>query len=148
MLAAVLVAMPAAPALAKRAPSPAPSATPTIPPEDPAVTQIARREFVAWQAGVVTASRYATQSQAGLAAERVTEVSKKLGEFGSLVKTEWVEPVIIDDAGGAKGYIYRMTCSNGVVYEQLIVGADGKIDGVVFRDKLPSPGASPQPTPP
>lgn len=134
---AVLVSLPGL-AEARRAPAtPTPTATPSMMPEDPLVTQIARREFVSWQAGVVNASRYAPQSQAGLTADRVATISKQLGAAGTLEKTEWVEPVIVDGIPGAKGYIYKMTCSEAVVYERLVLGADGKIDGVVFMDKLP-----------
>lgn len=118
--------------------SPAPTASPTPPPEDPAVTQTARREFVAWQAGVVTSSRYAAQAQAGLTADRIGQTSKELGAAGSLVKTDWVGPIIVDDAPpGTHGYWYKMTCENSVVYERLIIAPDGKIDGILFRDKLP-----------
>lgn len=136
LLAALVILAPAN-ALARRGPAPTPSPTPMTVPEDPAVTAIARREFVAWQAGVVSPSRYAAQAQAGLATDRVTTISKELGAAGTLQKTEWVEPVIVDGIPGAKGYIYKMTCENAVVYERLILGADGKIDGVVFMDKLP-----------
>ena len=134
----VFIALVPSHAQAKRpAPTPTPTATPSPPPEDPAITAIARREFVAWQAGVVNPNHYAAQSQGGLAADRVTTISKQLGTLGVLQKTEWVEPVVVDDMPTVKGYIYKMTCSNGVVYERLIMGADGKVDGVVFMDKLP-----------
>jgi hypothetical protein len=126
------------PALARGAkPTPTPSVAPSVPPENPAVTLIARREFVSWQAGMVDAARYAPQSQSGLTPDRVTKISKELGAAGTLEKTEWVGPVLVDGVPGAKGYIYKMTCSDAVVYERLILAADGKIDGVVFLDKLP-----------
>ena len=122
---------------ARRA-SPAPTASPTPPPEDPAVTQIARREFVAWQAGVVSPLRYAPQAQTGLTADKVATTSKELGLAGTLVSTDWVGPVIVDDAPpGTHGYWYKMTCENAVVYERLIIAPDGKIDGILFRDKAP-----------
>jgi hypothetical protein len=118
--------------------SPAPTASPTPPPEDPAVTQIARHEFVAWQAGVVNSARYAAQAQSGLSADKIAETSKELGLAGTLEKTDWVGPLVVDDAPpGTHGYWYKMTCSNAVVYERLIIAPDGKIDGIVFRDKLP-----------
>ena len=135
-LAALLAVVPLD-AQAKR-PSPAATASPTPPPEDPAVTAVARREFVAWQAGVVTASRYAAGAQGGLTADKIADTSKQLGAAGTLVKTEWVGPVVVDDAPtGTHGYWYKMTCENTVVFERLIIAPDGKIDGIVFRDKMP-----------
>jgi hypothetical protein len=124
-------------ALARRAaPTPSPTATPTVPPEDPAVTLIARREFVAWQAGVVDPARYAPAARVNLGADRVAATSKALGAAGVLEKTEWVEPALVEGHPDVKGYIYRMVCSEKPVYERLILGADGKIDGIVFMDKL------------
>ncbi len=137
LLAAALVALPPANALARHV-SPTPTASPTPPPEDAAVTQMARREFVAWQAGVVTASRYASGAQAGLTTDKIAETSKELGGAGTLVKTDWIGPVVVDDAPpGTHGYWYKMTCENSVVYERIIIAPDGKIDGIMFRDKLP-----------
>ncbi len=118
---------------------PAPAASPSAPPEDPAITAVARREFVAWQAGVVTASRYAEQAQSGLTADHIATTSKELGQAGTLEKTDWIGPVIVDDAPpGTRGYWYKMTCENSAVWERLIIGPDGKIDGIVFRDKPPA----------
>lgn len=134
---AALIAVVPGNAVARRA-SPAPTASPTPPPEDPAVTQIARREFVAWQAGVVSSNRYAAQAQAGLNPDKIAQTSKELGAAGTLVKTDWIGPVLVDDAPpGTHGYWYKMTCENSVVFERLIIAPDGKIDGILFRDKLP-----------
>jgi hypothetical protein len=125
-------------AVARRV-TPTPTASPTPPPEDPAVTQIARREFVAWQAGVVNPTRYAAGSQAGLTPDKIADTSKQLGLAGTLVKTDWIGPIVVDDAPpGTHGYWYKMTCENSVVYERLIIAPDGKIDGIMFRDKLPT----------
>jgi hypothetical protein len=126
-------------ALARPRPTPTPTATPTPPPEDPAVTAIARREFVAWQAGVVTKSHYSSRTQ-GLYPAKIDDTSKALSHFGYLTGVEWVGPLAISDGPpGEKGYVYRMNCVEGSVYEYLTIGADGKIDGIVFRDKLPTP---------
>ncbi len=134
---AALIAIVPANAQAKHV-SAAPTASPTPPPEDPAITQIARREFVAWQAGVVTASRYAPGAQAGLTPDKIADTSKELGAAGTLVKTEWIGPLVVDDAPtGTHGYWYKMTCENAAVFERLIIAPDGKIDGILFRDKLP-----------
>ena len=137
-LALALIALIPSGAVARRAtPTPVPTATPTVPPEDPAVTQIARKEFVAWQAGVVDPSRYAPEARTALAADRVNRTSQELGQAGTLEKTEWVEPAVVENHPEVKGYVYRMICSNKTVYERLIIGADGKIDGIVFSDKMP-----------
>jgi hypothetical protein len=123
-------------ASARPGPAPTPSVTPSPPPEDPAVTQIARREFVAWQAGVVDISHYAAQTQAKLLPAKIADTSKALGSLGSLIKTEWVEPAVLEGTpAGVRGYVYRMVCTNASVYEILTI-ENGKIDGIVFRDKL------------
>ncbi len=127
-----------APSLAVARPSgtPAPVATPTPPPEDPTVTEIARREFVSWQAGVVDVSHYADQTQAKLVPSKIAQTSRALGTLGSLVKTEWVGPAAMEGVpAGVRGYVYRMVCTNASVYEILTI-QNGKIDGIMFRDKL------------
>jgi hypothetical protein len=117
-------------------PAPAPTATPSPPPEDASITQIARREFVSWQAGVVDLNHYANATQAKLLPNKIADTSKALGALGSLIKTEWVGPAGLADAPPTvKGYVYRMVCTNASVYEILTV-ENGKIDGIVFRDKL------------
>jgi hypothetical protein len=133
-----LCSMPA-PALAyAHNPGPAPTATPTLPPEDPAITTVARREFVAWQAGVVDRSHYSAQTQ-GLTDEKIADTSKALSQYGALLQTQWAGPLGIQDApSGVKGYVYKMICTGGMLYELLTIGPDGKVDGVIFRNKLPT----------
>jgi hypothetical protein len=139
-LALVLVAFaPAGPALARPHPTPTPTATPAPGPEDPAITQIARREFVAWQAGVIDKSRYADVTSTKMLPDKVADTSRALSALGALQHTEWLGPLALpaDSPPGVKGYLYRMTCSNAAVYEQLTMAPDGKIDGIFFGDKLP-----------
>ena len=139
-LAALLAALALQPvgAVAKAPhPTPAPTATPTPPPEDPEITRVARREFVSWQAGNVDLDRYADKAKAQLTPEKITNTSKQLGLLGALVKTEWLTPLSFDGApAGVKGYLYHMVCTQGAVYEQLVINGEGKIEGIVFRDKL------------
>ena len=117
---------------------PAPTATPTLPPEDPAITAIARREFVAWQAGVVEKARYAPAEQAKLADESIAKMSKALSSYGALLHTQWMGYLpIAGGPSGEVGYTYRMECSNAPLIEQLMVGPDGKIDSIDFAEKLP-----------
>jgi hypothetical protein len=126
--------------------TPTPSATPSPPPEDAAITLIARREFVAWQAGIVALPHYDPKTQATITAQKLNDTSKALGVLGTFEHAEWVGPLGIQDAQpGQKGYIYKMVCSNYSVYELLTMGGDGKIDGIFFRDKLDkeAPSATP-----
>ncbi len=137
LLAGMLVAA-TAPAFARPQPTPTPTATPSPPPEDPAVTKIARREFVLWQAGNVDLSRYSNSAKAQITPEKITVTSKNLGLLGALVRSEYVEPVAFDnEPAGVKAYIYRMICTDGIVYEQIVLDAAGKVTGIVFRNKLP-----------
>lgn len=136
--------------MARPHPTPTPSPTPTPPPEDPAITSVATREFVAWQAGVVNLSHYATASQSLITATKITQTAAALGQAGSLERNgvEWVGPLHIDDAPpGVRGYIYRMHCSQKAVYEELMMEQDGKIAGILFRDTLTDESPTPAPTP-
>lgn len=123
--------------LARSRATPTPSATPSPPPEDPAITAIARREFVQWQAGAVDRSHYAAVTQSKLTPEKIADTSRALATLGSLQRVEWDGPIgIVDGPPGVKGYLYRMFCTGGAVYETLTIGPDGKVDGIFFRDKL------------
>jgi hypothetical protein len=125
------------PASARSKPTPTPTATPTPPPEDPAVTTIARHEFVAWQAGIVDKSRYTPEMQAKMSDDQVAQTSKNLGLVGALEKIDWVGfyPPPPDIPGG-RAYLYHMVCSNKAVYELLTIAPDGKIAGIAFRDSI------------
>ena len=116
-----------------------PTATPTLPPEDPAITVVARREFVAWQAGVVEKARYSPAAQAKLTDESISNVSKALSSYGALLHTQWMGYLpIVGGQSGEVGYTYRMECTSAPLFEQLMIGPDGKIDSIDFRDKVPS----------
>ena len=135
-VAALLSLVPMA-AVAKAHPTPAPTATPSPPPEDPAITTVARREFVSWQAGSLDLARYSNDAKPQLTDDKVAKTSKLLAQLGALVRTEWIGTVAFDNAPpGVKGYLYRMVCTQGAVYEQLAITADGKVTGIFFRDKL------------
>jgi len=117
---------------------PTPTATPTLPPEDPAITTVARHEFVAWQAGVVEKAHYAPAAQASLTDEAISNMSKALSSYGALVRIVWVGHFpIVGGPPGEVGYTYRMECTNAPVFEQLMIGADGKIDSINFLKKAP-----------
>jgi hypothetical protein len=118
--------------------SPAPAPSPSPPPEDPAVTLVARREFVAWQAGVVDRSHYSSKTE-GLTQQKIDDTSHALSQYGALIRVQWMGPLAIQDGPpGVKGYVYKMICTGGSLYEYLTMGSDGKVDGVIFRDKAPT----------
>jgi hypothetical protein len=135
---AVTAAVPALPAIARTHPTPTPTATPTPPPEDPAVTAVARHEFVAWQAGVIDKNHYTPSMQAKMTDDQMAQTSKNLSSVGALEKTDWVGfyPAPPDVPGG-HAYLYHMICANHSVYELLTIAPDGKIAGIAFRDTLP-----------
>jgi hypothetical protein len=117
---------------------PTPTATPTLPPEDPAISAVARHEFVAWQAGVVDKNHYATAAQSSLTDDAISNMSKALSSYGALVHTVWLGHFpIVGGPPGVVGYTYRMECTNAPVFEQLMIGADGKIDSINFGKKPP-----------
>jgi len=125
--------------IARAHPSPTPTATPTLPPENPAITAVARHEFVAWQAGAVDKDHYVTAAQAELTPDVTDKMSKALSALGALERTEWYGNFpIVGAPPGVVGYTYRMVCSNEPIFEQLMIGADGKIDSINFLKKLPT----------
>jgi len=128
-------------AIARSHATPTPTATPTIPPEDPALTLVARREFVSWQAGVVNLDRYDEKSRPGITPVKIEQTSKALGTLGTLESVQWLGPIpIVDPVPGVKGsYLFKMHCDIADVYEMLTMGDDGKVTGIIFRDKLPQP---------
>jgi hypothetical protein len=136
MVVALLASLPFAASAHPRA-TPTPTPTPTPPPEDPAITAIARREFVAWQAGVVDKSRYSAAMQAVLTDDQIARTSKNLSAVGALERTQWLGPYPGPPAtAGARSYLFHMFCSVQAVYELLTISPDGKIAGIGFRDTL------------
>lgn len=124
--------------IARAHPSPTPTATPTLPPENPAITAVARREFVAWQAGAVDKTHYVEAAQSDLTTDATDKMSKALVSLGALMHTDWNGNFpIIGAPPGVIGYIYHMVCTNDAIYEELMIGPDGKIDSINFLKKLP-----------
>lgn len=134
---AIIAALSAGTASARPHPTPTPTASPSIPPEDPAITEIARHEFVAWQAGIVDRSRYGAAMQSRLGDNEVTQTSKALSQAGALQRTQWLGPYPAPaDVPGGHAYLFHMFCANRAVYELLTIAPDGKIGGIGFRDTL------------
>ncbi|HEY1429273.1 MAG TPA: hypothetical protein VGF18_06850 [Candidatus Tumulicola sp.] len=151
----VLAAL-AVPALAAARPTPTPAPTPA-PVADPAITKIAKQQFVAWQAGSVNQALYAPEVLAKLTQDKVDQTAKALSGLGPLTDTVYIGPFSAPDIPpDAKGYIYQMRCSEGNVYLWLILNTNGKIATIFFKDKLDvetverpgAPGASPGGSPP
>ena len=118
-------------------PTPSPSPTP-LPPEDPAITALARHEFVSWQAGVIDKDHYVPAASDTLTDAAIQNMSSALSGLGALVRVEWFGHFnIIGGPPGTVGYTYRMDCTNDAIYEQLMIGPDGKIDSINFLKKLP-----------
>jgi hypothetical protein len=40
---------------------------------------------------------------------------------------------------GVNVYLYQMLCSDGSIYEQLVLDPTGKVAGIIFRDTIPTP---------
>ncbi|MDQ2871623.1 MAG: DUF3887 domain-containing protein [Candidatus Eremiobacteraeota bacterium] len=123
--------------------TPAPSASPiigtpdapTLPspkpaPEDPKVTKIAVREFLAWQNGTVDRGRYSDEMNANISDDLLTKSSAGLAHLGALQKTTFQG---ISIAGkGYRFYTYLMTCANGTVRMQFGFDPKGKIGLLYF----------------
>lgn len=145
VISTLLVALCAAPALARRhTATPTPAPTP-IPPADPAVTAIARREFVTRQAGVVDRGRLTTEYNTRLTAAELEHESELLGPFGALVGITYLGPIDVPSGTPPTyhAYLYKMICTNGVIYERLLLDPGGKVADEVYSDTE----AIPTPTP-
>lgn len=143
------------PALARSAPAPTPAPTPT-PVADPAVTRVARQQFLAWQIGAIDPTLYAAPLIPKLTPAKIKDVSNHVAPLGALINVVYIGPFIGQGIpASAHGYIYRMDCTNGNLYQWMIIDAQGKIASIFFRDKLttetvtepahvaPSPPATP-----
>lgn len=131
-----LLALALAPTVApaRPAPTPAPTATPVA---DPAVTKIARQQFLAWQIGSIDKSLYSPQVVTKLTDAKVADVSAHVAPLGALLSVVYVGPFIgYDVPTDARGYIYKMVCANGTLYQWMIIDAQGKIATIFFRDTL------------
>jgi len=142
----------ATPALAWGRPHPTPSPSPT-PIADPAVTAIARRQFVEWQAGKLDKDAYSGSIQSQLTDANVDKSSRALGTLGALTDVIYIGPLAIPDTlPDSRGYIYQMDCVGGKVYLFMVLDAQEKVERIFFKDKLETetitetPSPSPQPT--
>jgi hypothetical protein len=145
----LIVGLLAAPSWARPHSTPTPAPTPT-PVADPAITKIARQQFVQWQAGTINKSLYAPQVTTQLTDARVSTTSQQLGELGALTDTvyvgRWINPQFPADM---QGYIYQMRCTQGNVYLWMAIDSQGKIASFIFKNRFdvetvtPTPSATP-----
>jgi hypothetical protein len=143
----IVLAVVAAPSWARPHPTPTPSPTPVA---DPAITKLARQQFVQWQAGSINKSLYAPQLNGQLTDAKIGDTSQKLGQLGALTDTvymgRWINPHFPPDM---QGYIYQMRCVSGNVYLWMAIDGQGKIASFVFKNRFdvetvtPSPSATP-----
>jgi len=147
-VAIALALLPATPdATWARHATPTPSPTPS-PVADPAVTKVARQQFVQWQAGVINKALYAPQLLPQLTDAKITDTSSKLGQLGALTDLVYVGPWLNPDfPTGVRGYIYQMRCISGNVYLWLALQPDGKIATIFFKDRLDVETVTPAPSP-
>ena len=131
---------------AKPHPTPSPSPTPIA---DPAITQLARQQFVSWQAGVVNKHLYADQVLAKLSDARIADTSKALGQLGALTDAVYIGPWADSSfPAGARGYIYQMRCIEGNIYLWLAIDGSGKIATIFFHNRLDVETITATPSPP
>ena len=145
----------AAPAGAR--PQPTPSPSPTVAPSaDPAITKLARQQFLAWQLGSLDRSLYDPQLVPQLTDAKIADTSKHIAPLGALISTSFIGSFAGEDfPPDAHGYIYQMVCTNGKVYQWMVVTGAGKIATMYFRDTLtteditgPASGSPPPQNPP
>lgn len=149
---ATLLLVLVAPSWARPHATPTPAPTPT-PVADPAITKIARQQFVQWQAGAVNRTLYAEQIAGKLTDDMISTTSQKLGQLGALTDTVYIGPWLNPDAPpSTRGYIYQMRCTQGNVYLWLAIDGQGKIAWLTFKNRLdvenvtPAPSATPPDT--
>ncbi|HMF27579.1 MAG TPA: hypothetical protein VKE42_02340 [Candidatus Cybelea sp.] len=141
--AALLIAGPATGSARPHA-TPAPTPTPVA---DPAITKIARQQFVQWQAGAVNKSLYAPQVVPKLTDDKIADTARALGELGPLTDMVYIGRWINPDMPTLNGYIYQMRCATGNVYLWLELQPDGKIASIVFKNRLDVENVTPAPSP-
>jgi hypothetical protein len=126
-------------------PTPSPSPAPIA---DPAITKLARQQFVSWQAGIVNQHLYAAQVTEKLSDEKVADTSRALGQLGALTDAVYIGPWIDRSfPPGARGYIYQMQCQSGNIYLWLALDSKGKIATIFFKNRLDIETITPAPSP-
>jgi hypothetical protein len=126
-------------------PTPVPTPAPV---DDPAITKLARQQFVDWQAATLNKSLYAARVLPQLSDEKVAVTSKALAQLGALNDMVFMGPWINPDfPAGSRGFIYQMRCSEGNVYLWLALDPEGKIATIFFKNRLDVETVTPAPSP-
>lgn len=142
----VLAAL-AAPSLSRPHATPTPSPTPA-PIADPAITKLARQQFVSWQAGIINKNLYAERVLDKLTDAKISDTSTALAQLGALTDVVYLGPWISPDfPPGARGYAYQMRCTSGNIYLWLALDAEGKIATILFKNRLDVETVTPAPSP-
>lgn len=148
-LLAILVAATAPSAARPRTPTPSPSPAPVA---DPAITKIARQQFVDWQAGVLNKTLYAPELLPKLTDQKIADTAQALGQLGALTDMVYVGRWINPEVPDLNGYIYQMRCISGNVYLWMALTSEGKIASIFFKNRLDvenvTAGPSATPAPP
>ena len=132
--------------VARTHPTPSPSPVPIA---DPAITKLARQQFVSWQAGIVNQHLYAAQVTDKLTDAKVADTSRALGQLGALTDAVYIGPWADSSfPSGARGYIYQMRCQSGNIYLWLALDAQGKIATIFFKNRLDTETVTAAPSPP
>ena len=113
-----------------RAATPTPTAS--APPEDPAVTQVARAELDAWQSGKVDRSKYSADAQKHITNDLVANIAKQMGPLGAPTSFKYV--------GHAQQYGMDLTQYEAVfpqitLTESISIDPTGKIVFIYFTPK-------------
>ncbi len=136
-----------APSAARPHSTPTPQPTPS-PIADPAITKLARQQFVQWQAGAINKSLYAQQVLDKVDDAKIADTSKALGQLGALIDVVYIGPWVAPDfPAGARGYIYQMRCTSGNIYLWLALDAQGKIATILFKNRFDVETVTPAPSP-
>ena len=126
----------------RRPPSPTPIA-------DPAITQLARQQFVPWQAGIVNKHLYADQVLAKLNDAKIADTSKALGQLGALTDTvyigPWADPSFPPERTATS---IKCAASRAISISGWPLDATGKIATIFFKDRLDVETITATPSPP
>lgn len=108
--------------------------------EDPAISKIARAQFLAWQLGKIDRRRYTDVVSQLITDDKIASSSAGLSRLGPLQTLEFVGLTGVEGLPpDNKTYLYHMICGAGAVYMQFSLTPAGKISSMLFRDKLDNP---------
>jgi hypothetical protein len=98
--------------------------------ENPAVTERAKTEFLAWQSGNVDLKHYSSKAAAMFNDETIANIKPQLEVLGKLKSFTYKATA---KAQGDTVYAYKVTCANGALEMTFVLDPNDKIDGLFFR---------------